>query len=91
MSMQDGYLTLLTYDNSLARRRKHRARLRQRRMLVNFAFFMAVTSVGRTVGDHRRRGNGRCGPVLEASAAPHFEGFMPQSGHGSLATVNGLS
>lgn len=43
MSMQDGYLTLLTYDNSLARRRKHRARLRQRRMLVNFAFFMAVT------------------------------------------------
>ena len=43
MSMQNGYLTLLAYDNSLARRRKHRAKQRHRRILGSFAIFLALT------------------------------------------------
>ena len=41
--MQNGYLTLLAYDDSLARRRKRRAKQRHRKMLNAFAIFLALS------------------------------------------------
>ena len=44
MSMQDGYLTLLAYDDSLARRRKRMARQRHRKFWGSATAVLTVLS-----------------------------------------------